>query len=67
MEMKNVILVVITILFAVSLIGTVADEVVSAQSGNVTGASSVILGLTTLIFGAGIVMFAYKGMIGGSN
>lgn len=64
-SMKNVILVVITILFAVSLIGTVADNIVSAQSGNVTGASSVILGLTTLIFGAGIAMYAYKGMIGG--
>jgi len=67
MEMKNVLLVVITILFAVSLIGTVADEVVGAQGGNVSGASSIILGLVTLVFGAGIVMFAYKGMIGGGK
>ena len=40
----------ITILVGVTLVPTVADEVVSAQGGNVTGASSTILGLTTLFF-----------------
>lgn len=40
----------ITILVGVTLVPTVADEVVAAQGGNVTGAASTILGLTTLFF-----------------
>ena len=45
----------IVIIIGVSLIGTVADEVVRAQSGNVTGAASTVLGLTTLFFALGIM------------
>ncbi len=44
----------IVIVVGVNLIGPVADQVVSAQSGNVTGASSTILGLTTLFFSLGV-------------
>ena len=44
----------IVILVGVTLIGTVADEVVAAQGKNVTGASSTILGLTTIFFALGI-------------
>jgi len=45
----------ITIIVGTSLIGTVADQIVSAQAGNVTGAASTILGLTTLFFAMGIM------------
>ncbi len=44
----------IVIIVGVSLMPSVADEVVAAQTGNVTGASSTILGLTTLFFALGI-------------
>ena len=44
----------IVIIVGVSLIPTVANEVVGAQTGNVTGASSTILGLTTLFFALAI-------------
>ena len=44
----------IVIMVGVSLIGPVADQVKAAQNGNVTGASSTILGLTTLFFALGI-------------
>ena len=44
----------IVIVVGVNLIPTVADQVVAAQAGNVTGASSTILGLTTLFFALGI-------------
>lgn len=45
----------IVILVGVNLIPTVADQVVSAQNGNVTGAASTILGLTTIFFALGIM------------
>lgn len=45
----------IVIIIGVTLIPTVADEVVGAQDGNVTGSSSTILGLTTIFFALGIV------------
>ena len=44
----------IVILVGVSLLPEVANQVVAAQAGNVTGASSTILGLTTLFFALGI-------------
>ena len=47
----------IVILIGTTLIGTVADEVSHAQNKagtNVTGASSTILGLTTIFFALGI-------------
>jgi len=40
----------IVIVIGVTLLPTVANQVVAAQAGNVTGASSTILGLTTLFF-----------------
>jgi hypothetical protein len=49
----------ITILVGTTLIGTVADNVYDVQNnvsgnGQVTGASSTILGLTTIFFALGI-------------
>lgn len=48
----------IVILVGVNLIPTVADQVVAGQGGNVTGASSTILGLTTLFFALAIMSSA---------
>ena len=45
----------IVILIGVNLIPTVANQVVSAQQGNVTGAASTILGLTTIFYALGIM------------
>jgi len=44
----------IVILVGTSLAPTVADQVVAAQAGNVTGASSTIMGLTTLFYVLGV-------------
>jgi len=45
----------IVILIGVNLLPTVANQVVAAQGGNVTGAASTILGLTTLFYSLGIM------------
>ena len=45
----------VTILVGASLVITVAREIDLALSGNVTGAASTILGLTTLFFSLGIM------------
>ena len=45
----------IVILVGVTLMPTIADQVVAAQTGNVTGAASTVLGLTTLLFALGIM------------
>jgi len=50
----NLIMGFIVILVGTSLAPTVADQVVDAQGGNVTGASSTILGLTTLFYVLGV-------------
>ncbi len=55
----------IVIIIGVNLIGSVADEVVRAQSGNVTGAASTILGLTPLFFALGIMSAGVALAIGG--
>ncbi len=55
----------IVILVGVNLIPEVADSVSSAQSGNVTGASSTILGLTTLFFALGIMSAGVSLAVGG--
>ena len=55
----------IVIIIGVNLIGTVADEVTSAQSGNVTGAASTILGLTPLFFALGIMSAGVAIAVGG--
>ncbi len=48
----------ITIIVGVNLIPTVADQVNAAQSGNVTGAASTLLDLTTLFFALSIMATA---------
>ena len=45
----------IVILIGVNLIPTVANQVVAAQAGNVTGAASTILGLVTVFYALGIM------------
>jgi hypothetical protein len=48
---------VIVILIAVSIIGTIANEVVGAQgNANVTSSASSMLGLVVLLFAVGIVV-----------
>lgn len=44
----------IVIVIGATLMPTVANEIAGAQGGNVTGASSTILGLTTLFYALGI-------------
>jgi len=55
----------IVIIVGVNLIPTVADQVVDAQAGNVTGASSTILGLTPLFFALGIMSAGVALTVGG--
>ncbi len=55
----------IVILVGVNLIPTVADQVTLAQAGNVTGAASTILGLTTLFFALGIMAAAISLAVSG--
>ena len=55
----------IVIIIGVNLIGTVADEVKTAQDGNVTGAASTILGLTPLFFALGIMSAGVALTVGG--
>lgn len=55
----------ITILIGVNLIPSVADQVVSAQAGNVTGSSATILGLVTLFFALGIMIAGVNIAVGG--
>ena len=45
----------IVILVGVNLIPTVADQIETATTGNVTGASATILDLTTIFFALGIM------------
>ena len=45
----------IVILVGTTLIPTIADNISAAQSGNVTGAASTVLGLTTIFFALGIM------------
>jgi len=55
----------IVIIIGVNLIGTVADEVFAARSGNVTGAASTILNLTPLFFSLGIMSAGVALAVGG--
>jgi len=55
MVLANLIGGFIVILVGVTLLPEVADQVVSAQGGNVTGAASTVLGLTTTFFALGIM------------
>ena len=55
----------IVIIIGVNLIGTVADQVYAAQSGNVTGAADTVLGLTPLFFALGIMSAGVALTVGG--
>lgn len=44
----------IVILVGTALLPTVANQVVAAQTGNVTGAASTLVGLTTLFYALAI-------------
>lgn len=55
----------IVILIGVNLIPTVADEIATAQAGNVTGAASTILGLTVIFFALGIMASGVALAVGG--
>ena len=55
----------IVIIIGASLIGTVADEIVGAQTGNVTGAASTVLGLVTLFYALGILSAGVAITVGG--
>jgi hypothetical protein len=44
----------IVILVGTALMPTVANQVTAAQTGNVTGASSTLIGLTTLFYALAI-------------
>jgi len=55
----------IVILIGTTLIGPVANSVVAAQAGNVTGASSTVLGLTTLFFALGVMAAGVGVAVGG--
>ena len=65
MVLANLIGGFIVIVIGVNLIPTVADQVVAAQAGNVTGASSTILGLSTLFFALGIMAAGVALAVGG--
>lgn len=54
----NIIVGFIVILVGTSLLPTVANQVAGAQSGNVTGAASTLVGLTTLFFSLAIATAA---------
>jgi len=55
MTLGNLIGGFIVILVGVNLIPTVANQIVAAQGGNVTGAASTVLGLTTIFYALGIM------------
>ncbi len=65
MVLANLIGGFIVILVGVTLIPEVADQVVLAQGGNVTGAASTVLGLTTLFFALGIMAAGVSLAVGG--
>lgn len=65
MTLGNLIGGFIVILVGVNLIPTVADQVVAAQAGNVTGAADTILGLTTIFYALGIMAAAVSLAVSG--
>jgi hypothetical protein len=48
----------IVVLVGTALLPTVANQVVGAQTGNVTGAASTLVGLTTLFYALAIATAA---------
>lgn len=55
----------IVILVGVQLLPVIADAIVGAQAGNVTGASSTILGLTTIFYSLGVMSAGVALAVGG--
>lgn len=55
----------IVILIGVQLLPVIANAIVAAQSGNVTGAASTILGLTTIFYALGIMAAGVALAVGG--
>ena len=55
----------ITILVGVNLIPSVADQIASATTGNVTGSAATILDLVTLFFALGIMVAGVNIAVGG--
>jgi len=55
----------IVIIVGVNLMPTIADQVASAQAGNVTGAASTIIGLVPLFYALGIMSAGVALTIGG--
>lgn len=55
----------IVVLVGVNLIPTVADQVQAARSGNVTGAASSVLNLTTTFFALAIMSAAVSIAVSG--
>lgn len=66
MVLANLIGGFVVILIGVNLLPTVANEVASSQAnGNVTGATSTIVGLTTIFFALGIMSAGVALAVGG--
>ena len=55
----------IVILVGTNLLPTIANQIVAAQNGNVTGAASTILGLTTIFYSLGIMSSGVALAVGG--
>lgn len=55
----------IVTIVGVNLIPSVANQVTAAQGGNVTGAASTMLGLTTLFFAIGVMTSGISIAVGG--
>lgn len=53
----------IVVVVGVNLLPTIADQVVLAQTGNVSGAADTIIGLTPLFFALSITSSAISGAV----
>lgn len=65
MTLANLIGGFVVILIGVNLLPTIADQVAAAQAGNVTGAASTIVGLTTIFYALGIMAAGVALAVGG--
>jgi len=55
----------IVIIVGTALLPTVADQVKAAQTGNVTGAASTVLGLVPLFYALGLMSAGVSIAVGG--
>lgn len=60
----SIIMAMIALVIGVTILPIIADQVKAGQSGNVTGANALLLGLVTLIFIVGLIVVAIRLMIG---